>query len=270
VLDEQNVPLPAPTTRQAGEYEFRDVLMVDYPYFIDLRAPGMARNHPVTAAIPQLTMAWASPLIVERRDDRRVIPLLWSSPKSWVSDSRNVMPSLGPDGLSSFRATSASGQAAQSGSRELGVVLQGRFDSFFANRPQPLPPASRDQATADTGITSLVLRSPESARIVLYASNDFMDDQMLNAQVTASGTQYLGPLELFGNTLDWALQDDQLLQIRSRANFNRTLPPMERQAQALIEYFNYGLAMLWLLLLAVVHWLRKRLRRRHYAAGLAP
>ena len=92
---------------------------------------------------------------------------------------------------------------------------------------------------------------------------------MLNSIVAATGTQYLGPLELFMNTLDWALQDDQLLEIRSRAHFNRTLPPMERKAQALIEYFNYGLAVLWLLLLAGTHWLRKFLRRRRYAKGLA-
>ena len=71
------------------------------------------------------------------------------------------------------------------------------------------------------------------------------------------------------NTLDWALQDDQLLQSRSRAHFNRTLPPMERQAQSIIEYFNYGLALLWLALLAIAHWLRKIIRRRRYAKGLA-
>jgi ABC-2 type transport system permease protein len=59
-----------------------------------------------------------------------------------------------------------------------------------------------------------------------------------------------------------------LLKIRSRAHYNRTLPPMERQGQAIIEYLNYGFALLWLGLLASVHWLRKKLRRRRYAAGL--
>ena len=88
-------------------------------------------------------------------------------------------------------------------------------------------------------------------------------------QVVASGTQYLGPLELFMNTLDWSLRDDQLLQIRSQAHFNRTLPPMEQQAQALIEYFNYGLAILWLGLLALLHQLLKWLGRRRYARELA-
>ena len=102
-----------------------------------------------------------------------------------------------------------------------------------------------------------------------YEYNDFMDDQILNAEVAATGTRYLGPLELFMNTLDWSLRDDQLLQIRSRAHFNRTLPPMERRAQALIEYFNYGLALLWLGLLAALHQLRRLLQRRYFRKALA-
>jgi len=108
----------------------------------------------------------------------------------------------------------------------------------------------------------------ESARIILYSSNDFMDDQVLNGVVAAAGNQYLGPIELLMNTLDWALQDDQLLKVRSRAHFNRTLPPMERKAQAIIEYLNYGLAVLWVALLGLVHWLRKISRRRRYAREL--
>jgi ABC-2 type transport system permease protein len=104
---------------------------------------------------------------------------------------------------------------------------------------------------------------------VLFSSNDFMNDTILNSLVATSGTQYLGPLDLFKNTLDWALQDEQLLKIRSRAHFNRTLPPMERKAQLLIEYFNYGLALLWLVILALVTWLQRVLRRRRYARGLS-
>ncbi len=104
---------------------------------------------------------------------------------------------------------------------------------------------------------------------MLFASNDFMDDQILNALVAAAGTQYLGPLELFMNTVDWSLQDETLLQIRSRGHFNRTLPPMENSLQAMLEYLNYGLALLWLLVLAGLHWLRSIVRRRRYQRELA-
>ena len=103
---------------------------------------------------------------------------------------------------------------------------------------------------------------------MLFASNDFMDDQVLQSLVSATGTQYLGPLELFMNTLDWALQDDDLLQIRSRGHFNRTLPPMERRAQLALESINYALSLLWLLLLAAYSGAYRLWRRRRYRRAL--
>ena len=274
VLDEQSAAFPAPVIRQAGGYEFQDVHMIDYPYFIDLRPPGLATDPPVTSNLPQLTMAWASPIHLRPSDDRRSHILLQSSPKSWTSNGMEIMPSLGADGLSSFlpRASGDTGDDSVASRRGeiLGVTLQGRFHSFYTGRPHPLDETPADDAGyRATGYTSLIQHSPESARIVLYASNDFMDDQILNVEVAATGTQYLGPVELFMNTLDWALQDDQLLQIRSSAHFNRTLPPMERQAQAYIEYFNYGLAILWLGLLALLHWILNILRRRRYSKRLS-
>jgi ABC-2 type transport system permease protein len=159
--------------------------------------------------------------------------------------------------------TSSANDETERRSYKLGIALQGRFDSFFAQGPHPLADSG------SRGGSNLLMRSPESARIVLFSSNDFLDDQVLGGQVMASGTQYLGPVELLLNTLDWALKDDELTQIRSRAHFNRTLPPMERQGQAIIEYLNYGVALLWLALLMLVHWLRALLRKRRYAAGLS-
>ena len=256
VMDQQSAAFPAPVSRQSGEYNFRDVQMVDYPYFIDLRGDGLADKHPVTGNLPQLTMAWASPIQLSRKSGQQLATLLSSSEQSWLSDSMNITPAAGD--------TPEMGEEPEAlGAHKLGIVLQGRFDSFFHDREHPLT----DSASA-AGSNSLLLRSPESARIVLFSSNDFMDDQILGGQVMASGTQYLGPIELFLNTLDWALQDDELLQVRSRAHFNRTLPPMERQGQAIIEYLNYGAALLWLMLLMLLHWLRVILRKRHYARGL--
>jgi ABC-2 type transport system permease protein len=238
--------------------------MIDYPYFIDLRPPGLAPDHAVTGNLPQVTMAWASPITVKADDGKRTTVLLQSSADSWLSDSMDIMPSLDANGRSNFNPPASDDDTAGleplTAARDLGVAVQGRFNSFFANRDIPL----------DTpAITAQLQRAPESARIVLYASNDFMDDQILNSIVTASGTQYLGPLELFMNTLDWALQDEQLLEIRSHAHFNRTLPPMERRAQLLLEYVNYAIALLWLLLLALTCWLQIILRRRHFSKGLS-
>jgi ABC-2 type transport system permease protein len=277
VLDEQNAVFPAPVIRRSGDHEFRDVLMVNYPYFVDLRTPGLAPSHPVTAGLPHLTMAWPSAITAEPDSGRQITPLLRSSVRSWLSDSVDITPNVDASGLSNLlppeTAPDPADPHARLEPRILGIVVEGRFDSFFANGRPPL--------SADTGYndsapryrgpqnSSVLQRSGESARIVLYASNDFMDDQILSSLVMATGNQYLGPIELFMNTLDWALQDDQLLEIRSRAHFNRTLPPMERRAQELIEYINYGLALLWLCLLALGNAVLTRLRRRQYAKGLA-
>jgi ABC-2 type transport system permease protein len=276
VLDRQNSAFPAPIIRESGGYEFRDVKMLDYPYFIDLRADGLSGNHPITSNLPQLTMAWASPISVQAKNGQQLTTLLTSSPESWLSASMDIMPGTAGaepvDDSSTGLAAPGAGQQPpeepnQYSPSKLGVVLQGRFDSFFRERPQA-GDGDGSQASPGAGATGLLQHSPESARIILYSSNDFTDDQILNGQVMASGTQYLGPVELLLNTLDWALQDDELLKIRSRAHFNRTLPPMERRGQAIIEYLNYGLALLWLGLLAIIHWLRKLLRRRRYAARL--
>ena len=68
------------------------------------------------------------------------------------------------------------------------------------------------------------------------------------------GTLYTQPLEFLQNAIDWSLEDRGLLTIRSRAQFARTLVPMDREGQLFWEYLNYGLALLGLV--AVWFWRR--------------
>jgi ABC-2 type transport system permease protein len=260
VLDEQNAPFPTPVIRKVGGYEFRDAQLVDYPYFIDIRAPGLNQQHPATSNIPQLTLAWASPMELQRGSGLRITNLLRSSPKSWRSKTMAVMPTVNSSGKSKVQST------GKQQSEELAVIAQGQFMSFFTGKADLLAAA---QPRERVGVSALLEQSPRSARMVIFSSNDFMDDQMLSAIVAGSGNQYLGPLELFMNTLDWSLQDDALLQIRSRGNFNRTLPPMDRQAQTLIEYFNYGAAIILVAVFAFIFWLRSRQRKSYYRKSLA-
>jgi len=254
VLDEKATAFPTPVRRESGGEQFSEARVIDLPYLVDVRGEGLARDHPVTGSLPQVTMGWSSPVTV-RRGERKVTSLLRSSPRAWTSDSVDIMPIVDSGGEIHFPGTDEPRR-----SHALGAVLEGRFDSFFAGRGVP----------EAVGQESLLRRSPESARIVLFASNDFMDDQLLQATVAAAGTQYLGPLELFMNTVDWALQDGQLLRIRSAGHFNRTLPPMEPKTQAMLEYFNYGIAIGWLLLLALASWVVKSLRRRRFAREFTP
>jgi ABC-2 type transport system permease protein len=272
VMDPQNAAFPLPVTRDLGGFQVQEVRMVDYPYFIDIRQDGLNNENAITADLPQLSMAWASPITVDETDTgtRRVTELLRSSEGAWLSETTDVMPRLGPGGLSAFAP------AGEQGSHLLGVISAGRFDSFFAGRPSPLLPSGDEEASEGEGedaqspvteeevVSRVIEHSPESARIILFSSSDFLNDQVLAMAGVASGGEYLNSLQLLANTVDWSLEDEGLLGIRARGHFNRTLPPMEQGTQAFWEYLNYGLAALALVLIALLRQQHQRVKHRAY------
>jgi len=273
VLDPQNSAFPIPVIRQAGGFQFRELRMIDYPYFADVRSSGLNRDNSITSGLNQLTMAWASPITVDevKNAKRSVTELLHSSEQAWLSNSLNVMPQVTRQGISGFQPQGE--QKAQL----MGVISQGRFDSFFADKESPLLASEEaenreekegEEKSESTTISSVIKHSPESGRIILLASNDFLRDQVMQLLSSTVGSQYLGGLELAANALDWSLEEQGLLSIRSRGHFNRTLPPMEQDSQLLWESINYLMAIVMLGILALVHRYRKRQRMRSYYESL--
>lgn len=92
VMDKQNVPFPVPVTRNLGGFSVQEMRMLDYPYFVDVRGAGLNADNAITANLPQITLAWASPILIdaEKQKTRTVIELLRSSDKSWLSSSMNI------------------------------------------------------------------------------------------------------------------------------------------------------------------------------------
>ena len=182
--------------------------------------------------------------------------LLSSSPQSWVSGDLDILPD--------YRAHPDDGFAPSGprGASLLAVAVEGRFDSFFKGKESPLAktgeatPGDTDKNQDKTGanagakqaatpptVTSVIERSPESARIILVASNTFATDTVLDLASEGMGTRYTRPLEFLQNAIDWSLEDRGLLAIRSRAQFARTLRPMSSADQLFWEYLNYALAL---------------------------
>jgi ABC-2 type transport system permease protein len=112
----------------------------------------------------------------------------------------------------------------------------------------------------------VIERSPEPARIILVASNSIFADAALDLASDALGTIYEQPLQFAQNAIDWSLEDQGLLSIRSRGHFARTLEPMQPAGQALWEYGNYAAAVGGLLL---VWWLNRRRREAVVRSHLA-
>jgi ABC-2 type transport system permease protein len=274
VMDPQNSAFPIPVSRNVGGFQLQEIRMMDYPYFVDIRPDGMDGNSPITSDLPQLTLNWASPIEIdkEKQGTRTITELMHSSEQSWLSSSTNIMPQVTAQGVSAFTPEGETGQQL------LGVISSGRFDSYFAGKDSPLLNNASDKDTGDKDtkedestkadttmtISSVIEHSPESARIILFSSSDFLRDQVLQLETSASQTQYLNTLQLAANTIDWSLEDAGLLSIRSRSHFNRTLPPMGHSSQLFWEYLNYGLAALALVAVALVQRLRKAARERRY------
>src|SRR3546814_6076556 len=127
-LDPQNAARPVPTERMVGGLPLREIRMVPYPYFPDVRDSGLAQDHPVTAAMNQLTLNWASPITIdgEKAGDLTVTPLVRSSPDSWTSEAPDLMPDYAAHPETGF----ASGE--DRGAQTLAVAVSGRFTSAFA------------------------------------------------------------------------------------------------------------------------------------------
>jgi ABC-2 type transport system permease protein len=299
VLDPQNAAFPIPVERPIGGFVVRETQLVDYPYFVDVRGDGIDEESGIAAGIDQVTMTWPSPIRVDEQEQegRRVVRLLQSTDQAWTSESLDIQPDFEAHGRLGFPA------GEERGRQLLAVVVEGRFESFFKDKPSPLgvqeeaatrdasgeePPEGETAPAAEAAdeakdpkeeaegegsteseepvITRVIHRSPDSARIVLFASNSFLTDDMLDLAASGLGTRYLKPVELVENAIDWSLEERGLLAIRGRAQFSRTLEPLSREALVFWEYLNYGLAVLGLLLVWLI---RRRVsagaRRRHAA-----
>jgi ABC-2 type transport system permease protein len=270
VLDPQNSAFALPVTRKIGSLSLQEMRMIDYPYFADLRGEGLNPDNPITSGLNQVTMAWSSPISVdsEKNGGREITELLHSSARSWTSDSRDIMPRIESSGSGLNYAPEGEQKP-----RLLGVISQGRFDSFFAGQESPLLAQQQNgddkgdaKKTADESVvTSVIEHSPESARIILFASNDFLSDQVIQLAEASTNREQLNGLQLMQNTVDFSVADQNLLGIRSRGHFNRTLPPLQADQRLFLESGNYVLAIVFLLALAgLQHYLRRKKARRYY------
>jgi len=106
---------------------------------------------------------------------------------------------------------------------------------------------SNNTASNNPAVSSVIERSPSSARIVLVGSNEFASDLALTLISEGMGTFYSKQLEFMQNVIDLSLEDQGLLSIRGRTQFSRTLVSMVPGEQALWEYLNYGIALAGLL-----------------------
>lgn len=274
VLDTQNEPYPVPIRRNLGGFIVEEIRKVNYPFFVDVRTSGLNQENLITSGLPQVTINWASPLEIDTKvnESRSVTTLLSSSGDSWTSDSTNVEPNFEMYPQYGFPTSSATQ------SYQLAAVIEGSFESFFKEKPSPLLESKNEEKNAEQNkdsqekpeppITGVIERSPDSARIVIFSSNEFLNDETLKISASSGENRFLNSLQLVENAVDWSLEDRSLLSIRSRGQFSRTLKPMEQSSQIFWEYLNYALAMLGLAVVYLIYRSKKKSALARYQTVL--
>lgn len=246
VLDPHNAALPIPVERQLGGISVREIRMLPYPHFPDLRNDGLSQNSPITASLGQLTLNWASPVIVDaiKNTGRTVTELVRSSATSWTSENSNVLPDYRSYPNTGFPVGDEPGRSL------MAVAIEGKFESFYQGKESPLSQTSEktgsDKEAAAQG-TGVITHSPDSSRLILVSSNTFASDMATELVSQGLSTRYTKPLAFIQNAVDWSLEDRSLLALRGRTQLARTLDPLADGRQQLWESLNYGLALIGLL-----------------------
>lgn len=279
VMDPQNEPFPLQVARTVNGLQIQEIQPIKYPFFVDVRPDGMDQQSPIVANLPAVTMNWASPveLDADKNADRETHVLLKSSPQSWLNKDTTIQPDFDTYPEHGF----APGDEQQS--YPLAVSVQGVFESYFKGKESPL--AQSDTAAGDTATSSTtdggsanssdqangnadtapaigtIERSPDSARLVVVGSNEFLNDVILQLSSRLNQDRYLNNLQFAQNAVDWSVEDLDLLSIRSRGSQARVLKPLTKQEQTFWETFNYIVALLALLVIGAWGYLRRRNER---------
>jgi ABC-2 type transport system permease protein len=260
VMDPQNEPFPVQTTRDVGGTQVREIQAIDYPFFVDVRQDGMASDSAIVSNLPAVTLNWTSPITIteEKNADRQVTKLLQSSPESWTRTDTNIQPDFNAYPQLGFPVGSEQER------HTLAVSVQGSFESAFKDRPSPFADGESEEESAPSGqegtptptpppsALAKVDASPESSRLIVIGSAEFVDDVVFDISSSLTQDRYLNSLQLLQNSVAWSTEDLTLLNIRSRGTQTRVLAPLSEREQSFWEGANYVVALLALVVVGIV------------------
>jgi len=253
VFDTQNEPLPISVPRTVAGMQVIEMQELDYPPFVDVRSDGMDGDSVIVSNLQAVTMNWVSPLTIDETKNaaREVTTLLQSTEDSWLWTQTNVQPDPNLYPELGFAIT------GEQQSWPLAVSIHGSFESYFKDQASPFEATEAVTSTVEGPLGTIEV-SPDSARLVVIGSAEFIDDAVLQASMSLSQDRYLNSLQFMQNAVDWSAEDEDLLTIRTRGTYARLLKPLEKGEQSLWEVLNYAVVFISLVVIGGVWTLRRR------------
>ncbi|MEZ4737421.1 MAG: Gldg family protein [Caldilineaceae bacterium] len=265
VMDDQNQPFPVTVQRQVGGLPVQEIRAVNFPFFVDVRQDGMESGNAIVAGLPAVTMNFVSPVVLDttKNEGREASVLLNSSAASWLRSDVNIQPDFQ---LYPERGFPVEGEQK---AYPLAVAMRGSFESYFKDKPSPFAETAATDPTAPTPTpvagpqpdASTLTQSPETARLIVIGSGEFVDDFVLQLSSQLIQDQVLNNLQFAQNAVDFAVEDTDLLAIRARGTFTRLLDPLTESEQSGWEFGNYAVALLALVVIGALWYVRRRNER---------
>ncbi|MFN3821554.1 MAG: GldG family protein [bacterium] len=230
ILDARCPTLPFQMVTQWG----RQITFVPYPLFPEI--VNFNRDNSALKMIRQVRLYFPSSIDttpVAEKEDLTLSVLMRTSDKT----TRQVYPyNINPLTLGKL-SWDESGVP-------VGVVIQGKFKSYWVNREVP------KDTTGEPVTTEAVIPESPPTRIVAIGDANFITDNFL-----VPGQDNL---ICFLNLIDWMAQDERLLEIRSRQVTSRPLKEVSDGTRRTIKYASMFVPPILMVLFGLLRWkLRK-------------
>ena len=206
---------------------------MQYPFFPQVT--GFNREMSISKGVESAQLFFPSSLdtALAAKAGVQVEPFAWSSPNTRVMSDRYQLGIQQQYTAADF----------PDGRQIFGAAYSGSFNS-----------AQHDAALLDSMRITMPAASPEN-RLAVCADGYFVLNDFL-------GQRQVANLELAQNIVDWLVQDEGLINIRSKTVTDRPLKEISAGARKLVKWLNILGAPLLLVLFGLVRWQMKRNLRK--------
>jgi len=186
-----------------------------------------------------------------------------SSDKSWeMSDRINLNPMMiqPPPSRDSMK------------SLPLAYVLEGRFESYFAGKPIPEKPATRDESgdkdggeeAPDPDVSKIegkseILHKGRPGKVFVIASSEMLKDNMVDEEGRTPNAMFIM------NTLDYLNGREDMALMRSKEQRFNPLTETAGGTRTFVKFFNIAGLPVLVILFGLGVWARRHARKRRIA-----
>ncbi|MGM0576584.1 MAG: Gldg family protein [Myxococcota bacterium] len=264
----------------------------EFPYPLLPIFRRFADDSPLVRALPALTLPFTGSLEVADAEGREVTPLVESTPEA-ASLTDEDLP-LQPEAL-----LSRTQEAEADGPLVVAASATGTFTSYFVGDDVPEPPGDggEEEEEEETASTNPERLDEGRGRVLVVGSNLGLEDlsretlfegfdladltgqgagmevvekfrgwaaNLQNWELRLNQIQHTLPdnIQFLFNALDWSIQKEALVEIRSKQYRRRPLKQLDEGTQSTVRVAAVALAPLLFMLFGVIAWMRRRARKR--------